>query len=284
MKGASTKLPQSKRSTENKMLIDIHLHSDFSFDSKEKQENYVISALKAGVPAIGFSEHYDYDALLDGAGIALCDIPEYVKGIKELRKNYSEPEILCGIEFGYRGAAAEKYGRLIKEYDFDYVINSVHTLAGRGDCFHDSFFEGKTLKESYYDYFKGVLESIRADFDYQIVGHIGYASRYRSGDGVKIRYCDFSDIIDEILREIISRDKCLEINTSTGSSQSEFLPDRDIIERYLQLGGKKLSFGSDAHCAGDYLRKGAELFEYLKSIGVTTLYYYKKRQAVAYNI
>lgn len=284
MKGASTKLPQSKRSTENKMLIDIHLHSDFSFDSKEKQENYVISALKAGVPAIGFSEHYDYDALLDGAGIALCDIPEHVKGIKELRKNYSEPEILCGIEFGYRGEAAEKYGKLIKEYDFDYVINSVHTLKGRGDCFHDSFFEGKTLKESYYDYFEGVLESVRADFEYQIVGHIGYASRYRSGDGVKIRYCDFSDIIDEILREIISRDKCLEINTSTGSSQSEFLPDRDIIERYLQLGGKKLSFGSDAHRAGDYLRKGAELSEYLKSIGVNTLYYYKKRQAVAYNI
>ncbi|MDE7084987.1 MAG: histidinol-phosphatase HisJ family protein, partial [Clostridia bacterium] len=237
------------------MLIDIHLHSGFSFDSKEKTENYVVSAFNTGVPAIGFSEHYDYDALLDGADIAVADIPEYVAHINEIKTRYSRPEILCGIEFGYRDVAVEKYVNLIKEYDFDYVINSVHTLADRGDCFHDRFFEGKTLKESYYDYLKAVLESVRAEFDYQIIGHIGYVSRYRSGSGAKIRYGDFSDIIDEILREIISRGKCLEINTSTGSSECDYLPDCDIIERYLQLGGEKLSFGSDAHRVGDYQRK-----------------------------
>lgn len=266
------------------MLIDVHLHSEFSFDSKEKLENYILTAQKAGVGVIGFSEHYDYDALIDGANITVADIPNYVKELKNLRNAYSTPEILCGIEFGYRDFAVECYRRLIDSFNFDYVINSVHTLAGRGDCFHDNFFAGRPLKESYYDYFKAVLESVCADFDYQIVGHIGYVSRYRTGDGVKIKYEDFTDVLDRILCEIIKRDKCLEINTSVGSSQSEFLPDRDIIERYLQLGGKKLSFGSDAHRASDYQRRSAELISYLKSIGVNRLYYYKNRQPVAYNI
>ncbi len=266
------------------MLIDVHLHSAFSFDSQEKAENYVISALNSGVPVIGFSEHYDYDALLDGADITVADIPKYVECIKDLKKRYANPEILCGIEFGYRDFALDKYRQLINEYGFDYVINSVHTLAGRGDCFHDKFFEGRTLKESYYNYFEAVLESVRADFDYQIVGHIGYVSRYRSGDGSKIRYSDFAEIIDEILREIISRGKCLEINTSTGTSGGDYLPDCDIIERYLQLGGEKLSFGSDAHRVADYLRKCAQLKEYLKSLGVNKLYYYKNRREVAYKI
>ncbi|MDE7256753.1 MAG: hypothetical protein K2N50_02205, partial [Clostridia bacterium] len=113
---------------------------------------------------------------------------------------------------------------------------------------------------------------------------IGYVSRYRSGSGAKIRYGDFADIIDEILREIISRGKCLEINTSTGSSECDYLPDCDIIERYLQLGGEKLSFGSDAHCVSDYQRKSEQLKKYLKSIGVNKLYYYKKRREIAYKI
>lgn len=266
------------------MLVDVHLHGNFSFDSNERHENYLIAAKNAGAPAIGFSEHYDYDALIDGANITVADIPKYVDELARLKKQYFEPEILCGIEFGYRDLAVEHYRQLTERYPFDYVINSVHTLSGRGDCFGDAFFEGRPLKSSYRDYFKAVLESVRADFDYQIVGHIGYVSRYRKGDDTRIFYSDFADIIDEIITEIIKRDKCLEINTSTGFSQGRFLPDCDIIERYLWLGGEKLSFGSDAHRAADYLRKGGELKDYLNSVGVKRLFYYKNRKPVAYNI
>lgn len=266
------------------MLVDLHLHSNFSFDSDEKSENYIVAAKNAGAPALGFSEHYDYDALIDGANITVADIPGYVDGLASLKKKFAGPQILCGIEFGYRDFAVAHYRQLIERYNFDYVINSVHTLAGRGDCFHDAFFMGKTLKESYFDYFEAVLESVRADFDYQIVGHIGYVSRYRTGEGSRIFYADFAEILDKILLEIIGRDKCLEINTSTGKSKGAFLPDCDIIERYLQLGGEKLSFGSDAHNAENYQRKGGELVGYLKSVSVKRLFYYKNKQPIAYNI
>ncbi|MDE7401690.1 MAG: histidinol-phosphatase HisJ family protein, partial [Clostridia bacterium] len=205
------------------------MHTKFSFDSQEDMENYVCAAKRAGIPAIGFSEHYDYDAVLDGENISVADIQKYKNAVSALRGKFSTPEILFGIEFGYRDISVSKYRELNEKYDFDYVINSVHTLKGRGDCFHDRFFEGRTLKESYYDYFHAVLESVKADFDYQIIGHVGYVSRYRTGENSQILYDDFSEIIDEILREIINRDKCLEINTSTGKSASCFLPDKDII-------------------------------------------------------
>ncbi|MDE6075468.1 MAG: histidinol-phosphatase HisJ family protein [Clostridia bacterium] len=266
------------------MFVDIHLHTKFSFDSQEEMDNFVCAAKQASVPAIGFSEHYDYDAVLDGEDISVVDIPKYQSAVNSLRAEVPWPEILFGIEFGYRDISVSKYRELIEEYDFDYVVNSVHTLKGRGDCFHDRFFEGKTLKESYADYFLAVLESVKADFDYQIIGHLGYVSRYRMGEDAKILYSDFSGIIDEILREIIKRDKCLEINTSTGKSENCFLPDKDIIKRYVQLGGKKLSFGSDAHNAKDYLRRQNELYDFLQTLGVKQLYYYKKRQPIAYKI
>lgn len=266
------------------MFVDIHLHTKFSFDSNEEPEKFIESAENLRIPAIGFSEHYDYDAVLDGEKIAVADLPSYFKAVKDLRAKYKRTKILFGIEFGYRDDAVGKYCKLIDEYCFDYVINSVHTVKGRGDCFHDEFFKDRPLNDGYCAYLKAVLESVKADFDYQIVGHIGYASRYRAEENSEIRYSDFSGIIDKILKAIIERDKCLEINTSIGKLKSGFLPDADIIKRYLSLGGEKLSFGSDAHEARDYLRRCGEAAEMLKSLGVKQLYYYVNRQPIAYNI
>lgn len=266
------------------MLIDVHVHSQFSFDSEEKIGNYLQKTRSLGIPVIGFSEHYDYDAVLDGENIAPCDIPAYKQVLYELRAAGCSPEVLCGIEFGYRDFAVEHYRRLIDRYDFDYVINSVHTLAGRGDCFHEAFFAGRTLEESYLAYFKAVLESVRADFDFQIVGHIGYVSRYRSGENAKITFEKYGGLLDEILKCIIARDKCIEINAYIGKTDGLSLPDTDVIIRYLELGGKKMSFGSDAHNAGDYLRKSTEITSFLKSVGVEELYYYKQRKPIAYKI
>ncbi len=265
-------------------MIDVHLHTRFSFDSEEYPENYLKSARKTGVKVIGFSEHYDYDAYLDGENLPLADLPAYINNIEKLKISYPDTDILCGIEFGYRREALPKYRELLKKYPFDYVINSLHTLPDRGDCYHDKFFEGRTLKQAYLDYFNGVLESVKADYDYQIIGHLCYACRYRTGDGSAIKYKDFSDILDEILKEIVRREKCLEINTSNGVGGCTFLPDKDIISRYLELGGKLLSFGSDAHTADKYLDRNSEVAEFLKSKGVKELFYYEKRLPVGYKI
>lgn len=266
-------------------MIDVHLHSRFSFDSKEDPENYIKKALSLGVTAVGFSEHYDYDAFLDGEKeVTLANVLEYLKNCNALQNKYPNSDILCGLEVGYRKEAEERYRSLFSRYSFDYVINSLHTLPNRGDCYHDGFFSGKTLKECYKDYLYGVLESIYADYDYQIIGHIGYASRYRKGAEARILYSDFSDLFDEILTAVIAKDKCLEINTSSGSGGCEFLPDKDVIRRYVDLGGKLISFGSDAHKSENYGKNADGLKAFLKNLGIGELYYYKQQKPVAYKI
>lgn len=265
-------------------MIDIHLHTRFSFDSEELPENYLKRAEELGVPAVGFSEHYDYDAFLDGAGIALCDLSRYVGYVRGLQARRKTPQVLCGAELGYSARACDHYIRLVREYPFDYVINSVHTLPDRGDSYYPKFFEGRTVRQSYLDYFNAVLASVKAPYDYQIVGHIGYVSRYCRQEGGRIRYGDYREIFDEIIGEIVKRDKCLEINTSVGGAGGDFLPDRDVLSAYLKAGGTKLSFGSDAHRAEDYCRKADSVLSFLKAEGVNVLCYYKDRKCVLYNI
>lgn len=265
-------------------MIDIHIHTRFSFDSEEAAENYIARACGEGISVIGFSEHYDYDAFLDGAGIALADIPAYLEEMARLAAANPAMSILRGIEFGYCKAAESQYRVLSGAYPFDYVINSVHTLPDRGDCYYPRFFDGKTVRQSYLDYFNAVLQSVKASFDFQIVGHIGYVSRYCKGENAKIKYDDYREIFDEILKEIIRRDKCLEINTSSGGAGSDFLPDLDVVLAYLRLGGTKLSFASDAHRAEDYRRKAQATERMLKAEGVDRLCYYKDRRCVFYDL
>lgn len=85
-----------------------------------------------------------------------------------------------------------------------------------------------------------------ADYPYQIVGHIGYPSRYAPFGDRRMLYADHAAMFDKILKAIVARGVCLELNTST-KSETEFLPDKSIAERYIELGGREFTFGSDAH-------------------------------------
>lgn len=151
---------------------------------------------------------------------------------------------LCfGIEASYDSskAAKEAYQRTIAKYPFDVVINSVHCVDGY-DVYFKMAFLFKTKKRVYRRYLETILESLDAPYQYDIVAHIGYIAHGAPYRDKLLRYKDFPNEIDAILKGIISRDKALEINF-----HHEMAPQRDIIERYYELGGRKISYGSDAH-------------------------------------
>ncbi len=158
-------------------MVDLHLHSRFSHDSSELQRNYILKAIEYGENTLGFSEHYDYDAVLDGEDIAPADCKLYAENLSSLRNEYPEMTLLYGIELGYRGDAEAHYAQLLEKYPFDYVICSVHTLPGYGDFYHGKVFAERELQDIYDDYFDAVLKSVTSGLDFQIVGHIGYCER-----------------------------------------------------------------------------------------------------------
>ena len=253
-------------------MTDLHIHTYFSHDGREKTENYVKKAIETGKKRIGFSEHYDYDCYVNGDDTPLSDIDAYRAEIERLRKKYEgQIEILFGIEFGYDKRAVEHYRELIERYKFDYIINSVH-LVGKHDCYYDEYCKDLSKREAYGLYLKKVLESVRADYPYQIIGHIGYAARYSHYEDKKMPYCEFADLFDEILKEIIRRNVFLELNTST-KSETEFLPDKDVAERYIDLGGKKFTYGSDAHDLKRFYEKEDKDKEFLRKKGMSNYFF-----------
>ena len=82
---------------------------------------------------------------------------------------------------------------------------------------------------------------------------------------------EFGEQIDDILKTIIRKDKILEINSSNKQLPNRTLPADYIVERYYQLGGRKVSFGSDSHFPERILDKWDEVVAMLKRIGFTHL-------------
>lgn len=264
-------------------MIDIHLHTKISYDSSENPENYIAAAKNLGIKTLTFSEHCDYDVYLEEGG-PLPDFKEYDMEINRLKNNFPDMNILKGVELGYSRDALPYYRDLVASEGFDCVILSVHTLRGRGDCYFPKFFDGLEREQAFALYLNALSESVSCGLDFDVIGHMGYISRYAPYEDRALRYSEFSELWDNILKGLIERGKCLEVNTSANGSSEATLPPREIIKRYFELGGRFVSFGSDAHTAADFCRGEGEAKAILRDIGFEEGCYFEGRRRKIYKI
>ncbi|MBQ8428464.1 MAG: histidinol-phosphatase HisJ family protein, partial [Clostridia bacterium] len=210
-------------------LTDVHTHSTYSPDGISTLDNMLQTALEKGVAFYGVSEHINYDMLVaeeDGRVFATdrhTDVAEYFHAARHLQEDYEGTmNVLIGVEFGYTddNRAKKMYQELIEKYRPDFIVNSIHTLGGIDYWSGDPYYQDRQRKivrkkeEVYREYFALVLRSVQADYPYDIVGHIGYPTRYAPYADRAAKYADYKREIDDILKEIIARDKILEVNSS----------------------------------------------------------------------
>lgn len=264
-------------------LTDMHSHTTFSHDGCNTPAEMLAAAQKQGVAFYGVSEHFDYDydtSLMDEEEYKATrngDEEEYFHTLRHLQEDYEGVmNVAVGAEFGYSEEenVQGRYALTYEKYRPDYVINSVHSIDGRDfACVHYSKtakIEG-TKKEVFGNYLRVVRKSLDVPYPYDIVGHIGYAARYVPFADKNISLEEFGEELDDILQTIIRKDKILEVNSANKTLENRTLPARHIIERYFALGGRKISYGSDAHFIERIGDKREEIIAMLKEIGFTYL-------------
>lgn len=143
-----------------------------------------------------------------------------------------------------------------------------------------SFFEDYTRREAYLRYFREVLENIKRYNQFDVYGHLDYVVRYGGYDSKQIEYHEFQEILDEILINLIKKDKGLEVNTS-GIYKYGLVnphPNIEILKRYKELGGKIITLGSDAHKAEDLAKDFDIALDILEDVGLTDIAFYHNRK------
>lgn len=264
-------------------ITDIHIHTKFSADSKESPENYIAEARRRGIHTVGFSDHCDYDMFLAGDGSSLLDDKAYFAALDDLRAENTDVKILSGVELGYAVGTEEYYGKLLAARPFDYAIISVHGVKGRGDCYYPAYFDGLEKREAYELYLNAVLSGVTSDVDFQVLGHLGYVVRYAPYPDKRLCYSEFAPVFDNILKAVIERGAALELNTRT-ANDNVCVTDISVIKRYVELGGRYFSFGSDAHAVKYYEAKKEEAKRLLRELGAEYTVHFENRRIVKDNL
>lgn len=256
------------------ILSDFHTHSTFSTDGTDKLVEMANSAVEKGLKTICFTEHNDFDY---PGGEFLLDTEAYRNELFRIREQLSgKIEVLFGVELGLMKHLGERLRKYVGEWDFDFVIGSTHLIDGK-DPYLPEYFAELGQKNGVLRYFESILENIGAFSDFDVCGHLDYAVRYSPEKCYNP--VDFREIIDEILRKIVSLGKGIEINTAgLRKGLSHANPHPFILKRYRELGGEIITVGSDAHNTADIAADFDIAESFLKDAGFEFYTVFRQRK------
>ena len=265
------------------MFTDTHNHtSHFSSDARMTAKELIDACKKLQMNGVSVTEHYEGDYPHDIGEVQIFDIPEYIEAFKSWREYADGFPVYCGIELGYQKHLCSFYDDMIAKYSFDEVILSNHLYAGKDPYFFRECYEEDMLTV-YRKYIEEMAEMAEKCNNYDIVGHYDYINRYAPYEQPQIKYAQCPEEFDRFFSAIISKDKCLEINTRSVDKMrkkgfSDCLPDKEILARYYEMGGRNISLGSDSHGSETLCIHFQEVAEYLRSFGFTENSYYVARK------
>ncbi len=277
------------------MFFDTHNHSQFSFDGKNASvEKSALAAAEKGFGGICFTDHCDFyvpkmkeefepivsevfDVQAQQAEIDRVNglIADGAFGKAASRKF----KIFKGIELGLEEKSREQTRELLSKRKFDQIIASVHYLEDT-DPYFGPYYKGKNWKEAYGRYLEALLKGMRWLGDFDIMGHFDYVARYAPYPKESVLYKDFPGLFDEIFKYLIENGKGLEINTKTYRPNGLRTPmlDKDILIRYMELGGEILCMGSDSHNPEAVGHRFDYFAQYAKMFGFRRLGHFEGRK------
>ncbi len=235
------------------------MHSRVSFDSNGDPRQMAQTALAHGLREICFTDHYDHHDIREETP-DLFTPEEYAKAYDSLA--VKGLTIRRGVEYGLTTWNAPELKDLLAARRFDFVIGSVHYVDGF-DPYYPNFWQGKTVEQAFTRYLEHTLACVRSHEDYDVLGHLNYVCKSEHNPSqAPLRYEDYRELCDEIMRELIRRGKGMEINTSGVDCMGAFLPDATFLRRFRELGGEIVTVGSDAHDAsrvGQYVPQALDI-------------------------
>lgn len=268
------------------ILADCHMHSHHSGDSAAPMEDMIKQTISLGLKYMCFTEHQDFDFIYEPGepqDLFDVDMKSYFTELSDLREKYkNEIKILFGIELGLQTHLSEQLQEFASSYDFDFIIGSSH-LCNRKDPYLKSYFEGRSEREGYQEYFSYITECVHTIPSFDVYGHLDYVLRYGPNRNKEFTYDSYREYIDPILKAIISSGKGIELNSS-GYAYGLGAPHpcQDILKRYRELGGEILTIGSDAHDPSHIAGSFSKAEKLLKECGYTHYCVFEKRRPTFY--
>lgn len=248
---------------------DTHTHTYFSFDCAEHgntPEKMCAAAVAAGLERIVLTDHIEVNSEAEKLFPPFYHTARKAECKEAKRKFKGALDVRIGIELGQITHYPELAESIVAEHKFDYVIGSVHNTKGEQDPYYTDFTKVPMKKILYIvdKYFDEYLQMTEVPYVDQCA-HLTYPLRYIKLAGVDIDVMRWEKKIEEILKSIIKNGKVYEFNTAC-FRKGVSLPEDLILQIYKDLGGVKISLGSDAHYTGHVGADFDKAYEIIKNV------------------
>lgn len=251
------------------MKINYHTHTQRCRHAQGSEEDYVKSALDAGVEVLGFSDHAPFPDRDFGLRMPYTELAEHLQAIDLLTAKYSADIILCkGLEIEYLPEYHAYYESLLDEWKLDYLLLGEHFYRNAaGELFNITQAQST---EDYLDYARAVVQAMETGC-FKMVAHPDIFAMNRFAWD---RNCEAA--CDMIIQAAVSTGTLLELNANGFRRGIHDYPDG---KRYMyphRAFWEKVSdsnacviVGSDCHNPAQvWDRCLPDSYEYIRSLGI----------------
>ena len=261
-----------------KNIVDLHVHTDNSFDGNHSATFFCEKAEVLDLRAIAFTDHCEVDQFRTDSEYEKRIFQAFFEVAKVRSAFKGKMIVLNGIELGQPAFDIETAEDIIARYDYDQIIGSVHNLRGGEDFYfmeNLSMDEAKDLLKQYFNEIIIMLEW--GNFD--VLAHLTYPLRYfYSKSNLEIDLSEFEEQIEKILKLTAEKGIALEINTAAlRQPLNKLSPELDIIRKFKEMGGRYVTVGSDAHFAEHLAADIERAYEVALEAGFECITFFQKR-------
>jgi histidinol-phosphatase (PHP family) len=252
------------------------MHTNFSEDADDTPEAMCRRAIELGVPEIGFSEHWDVGPYETKPRFFKPE-PWYAE-LERLRGLFAGQLLIrAGIEIAEPHLYPQETTEVLARAPFDYAIGSVH-FVGPNFMFNGEYLQTHSADDVYGNYFTEMDRMVQTS-EIDIVAHFDIPAR--SGKPIfGYEPARYEEKIRSALKTIIERNLAVDINVSGLRKPSQIImPDPLILKWYAEMGGQRVTLGSDAHRLPEVSLHLEKAIEAIRSVGITHITQFEQRQA-----
>ena len=262
-------------------LMDLHTHTARCQHATGTLEEYVERAQALGIRHFGFSDHSHWMLHSIGKRYAMLasELDDYVADVRRLQEKYNRDDaqafrVLLGMEMDFIPARLDEARRIIRQYDWDYLIGSVHNIGCEEIQQADTYSQWR-IDDVCELYFHQLGEMIRERFC-DVIAHLDLPKKM----GWRPQRSLLS-YVEPLIPDLLANDITVEINTSGLDNPAQaFMPGWDTVEA-LASSGVTLTLGSDAHAPHHVGRHFDLALAGMRKAGVKELVRFEKRNRIA---
>jgi histidinol-phosphatase (PHP family) len=255
--------------------LDAHVHTDLSSDSDVPIDEYARQAVERGIAELAITDHVDFRP--GAPNYSFSTFEQRERQVREAAERWAPQGVAIrfGAELTYERDFDDDIRAHIRRHAYDFIIGSVHI--GADSPFTPArvagWVAGRSLAEIVEPYYIEVEAAARSGL-FDTLGHIDFVKRFLAPHVTATDLATAPELLDPILRALVDSGTALEINTS-GLRQppGESYPSPATVARFRELGGERITIGTDAHRAEHFAFALADGYDYAGAAGFESLWF-----------